>query len=98
MVSLAPAVWLWPGDKWATRERLPASCGHDGVGSQVPRMVVAQAQNANPLYRFYKNGFENYEPMQAESTFASAIQIGDPVSIDRAVFGTSLSISFHHAH
>ena len=32
------------------------------------------------------NGFENYEPMKAEDTFASAIQIGDPVSIDRAIY------------
>jgi len=63
-----------------------AMCRDLGLVDKVPRMVVAQAQNANPLYRFYKNGFENYEPMQAESTFASAIQIGDPVSIDRAVF------------
>lgn len=44
-----------------------------------------QAQNANPLYRAYQNGYENFEAIKAESTFASAIQIGDPVSIDRAI-------------
>lgn len=27
----------------------------------------------------------NYQPMKAKTTFASAIQIGDPVSIDRAI-------------
>jgi len=44
-----------------------------------------QAQNANPLYQAYKKGWEHFEPMKAKTTFASAIQIGDPVSIDRAV-------------
>ena len=48
--------------------------------------VCAQAANANPLYQAYKNGYENFKSVKAETTFASAIQIGDPVSIDRAVF------------
>jgi threonine synthase len=61
-------------------------CKELGLVDRVPRMVVAQAKNANPLYRAYVNGFENYEPMKAEDTFASAIQIGDPVSIDRAIY------------
>ena len=56
-----------------------------GLVDRLPRMVVAQASNANPLYLAYKNGFENFEPVKAQSTFASAIQIGDPVSIDRAI-------------
>jgi threonine synthase len=45
-----------------------------------------QAQNANPLYRAYVKGWENFEGMKAEDTFASAIQIGDPISIDRAIY------------
>ena len=44
-----------------------------------------QAANANPLYLAYKKGWEHFEPVKAKTTFASAIQIGDPVSIDRAV-------------
>lgn len=44
-----------------------------------------QAHNANPLYQAYVKGWENFEPMKARTTFASAIQIGDPVSIDRAI-------------
>ena len=44
-----------------------------------------QAQNANPLYKAYQDSFENFEPIKASTTFASAIQIGDPVSIDRAI-------------
>ena len=44
-----------------------------------------QAHNANPLYTAYKNGWDQYKPIKAAKTFASAIQIGDPVSIDRAI-------------
>ena len=61
-------------------------CKDLGLVDKLPRMVVAQAANANPLYRAYKNGFENFEAIKAEPTFASAIQIGDPVSIDRAIY------------
>lgn len=52
---------------------------------RIPRLVCAQAQNANPLYTAYKTGFKHFEPVKAQTTFASAIQIGDPVSIDRAI-------------
>ena len=50
-----------------------------GVVSKRPRIVVAQAARANPLYLAYKNGW-NFSPVQAQSTLASAIQIGAPVS------------------
>ena len=56
-----------------------------GVIDRLPRLVCAQAHNANPLYRAFKAGWENYAPMTAKKTFASAIQIGDPVSIKRAI-------------
>lgn len=49
------------------------------------QILSLQAQNANPLYLAYKKGWEHFEPVKAKTTFASAIQIGDPVSIDRAV-------------
>ena len=61
-------------------------CKDLGLVDKLPRMVVAQAHNANPLYRCFKNGYENFEATKAEPTFASAIQIGDPVSIDRAIY------------
>jgi threonine synthase len=47
--------------------------------------VLVQAANANPLYKAFKAGWDHYEPVKAQTTFASAIQIGDPVSIDRAI-------------
>ena len=56
-----------------------------GLIAKLPRIVVAQAQRANPLYRSYLRNFETFEPMQAEKTLASAIQIGNPVSFEKAV-------------
>ena len=60
-------------------------CKDLGLTDRIPRLVCAQAQNANPLYRAYNAGWDNFEAIKAETTFASAIQIGDPVSIDRAI-------------
>lgn len=56
-----------------------------GLIDRLPRIACAQAERANPLYRSFKTGFEQYEPVQAQKTLASAIQIGDPVSYERAV-------------
>lgn len=55
-----------------------------GLIDRLPRLVCAQAKHANPLYRAYQNNWR-YEPIQAQPTAASAIQIGDPVSINRAI-------------
>jgi threonine synthase len=55
-----------------------------GVATRLPRLVVAQAQNANPMYRAWVAGKREIEPMRAETTLASAIQIGNPVSAPRA--------------
>src|SRR5881296_278482 len=56
-----------------------------GLIAKLPRIVVAQAQRANPLYRSFLKNFETFEPIQAEKTLASAIQIGNPVSIEKAI-------------
>src|SRR4030065_1811248 len=56
-----------------------------GLISKLPRIVVAQAEHANPLYRSYLKNFETFEPIQAQKTLASAIQIGNPVSIEKAI-------------
>jgi len=59
---------------------------HDlGLIQKLPRIAVAQAQNANPLYLSYLKGFESFAPVQAQKTLASAIQIGNPVSYKRAI-------------
>jgi threonine synthase len=56
-----------------------------GLISRLPRIVVAQAEHANPLYRSFLKNFETFEPIQAQKTQASAIQIGNPVSFEKAV-------------
>lgn len=56
-----------------------------GLVDKRPTIVVAQAANANPLYQSYLKNFDSFEPVQAKSTQASAIQIGNPVSYPRAV-------------
>lgn len=61
-------------------------CKELGLTDRMPRLICAQAANANPLYLHYQAGWRDYKPVKANATFASAIQIGDPVSIDRAVY------------
>jgi threonine synthase len=56
-----------------------------GLVQRKPRIVCAQAEAANPLYLSYKRNFEVYEPIAARPTLATAIQIGNPVSIDKAI-------------
>ncbi len=56
-----------------------------GLIDRLPRLAVAQAANANPLYRSFLKGFEEFEPQNAGRTLASAIQIGNPVSWERAI-------------
>jgi threonine synthase len=56
-----------------------------GLIDRLPRLAVAQAANANPLYQSYLTGFSEFEAQKAQTTLASAIQIGNPVSWERAV-------------
>jgi threonine synthase len=66
-------------------------CKELGLVDRMPRLVCAQAANANPLYRAYKDGWDTFKAVKALPTFASAIQIGDPVSIDRAIYALTES-------
>ncbi len=56
-----------------------------GLIKRKPRICVAQAESANPLYLSYLKDFEVFEPIAARTTVASAIQIGNPVSFKKAV-------------
>ena len=56
-----------------------------GLISKRPRICVGQAEAANPLYLAYRRDFEVFEPIAARKTVASAIQIGNPVSYEKAV-------------
>jgi threonine synthase len=56
-----------------------------GLISKRPRICLAQAEKANPLYLAYKQGWDSFEPITAGETEASAIRIGNPVSVRRAI-------------
>ncbi|MGC9348075.1 MAG: threonine synthase [Anaerolineae bacterium] len=56
-----------------------------GLIQKLPRIACAQSARANPLYLSYQTGFKEFKPVKAEKTLASAIQIGNPVSYERAV-------------
>lgn len=55
-----------------------------GLIDKKPRIIVAQAENANPFYQAYQRGFDKLIPVKAQKTLASAIQIGNPVSYPKA--------------
>src|SRR5271165_7000029 len=56
-----------------------------GLVARIPRLCIAQAERANPMYRAFVAGKDSVEPIHAEATLASAIQIGNPVSAPRAM-------------
>lgn len=56
-----------------------------GIIAKLPRIVCAQSARANPLYLSYLKGFKEFHPVKAKKTIASAIQIGDPVSVEKAI-------------
>ncbi len=56
-----------------------------GIIDKLPRIACAQAERANPLYRSYQTGFTEFRAITAQATQATAIQIGNPVSIHRAI-------------
>lgn len=56
-----------------------------GLIDRLPRIAVAQAEMANPLFQSYENNFDTFEPVQAQPTLANAIQIGNPVSREKAI-------------
>ncbi len=57
-----------------------------GLTDRMPRLIVAQAHHANPLYQSFMTGYADVSAVKAQRTLASAIQIGDPVSMARAIF------------
>lgn len=55
-----------------------------GLINKMPRIAIIQAEGANPLYRYVKNGMNTFEPIKAE-TIATAIKIGNPVNRQKAI-------------
>jgi threonine synthase len=64
-----------------------------GLVAKRPRLVCCQAKQANPLYLAYAKAKAagrsiepaDFTPVTAGTTLASAIQIGDPVSLPKAI-------------
>jgi len=56
-----------------------------GLIDKKPKIVLAQAEKANPLYKSFLSGFQDFQALKPEKTLASAIQIGDPVSVQKAI-------------
>ncbi len=54
-----------------------------GLIDRLPRLAVVQAEGAAPFAAYHASGFEEYEPVEAD-TVATAIKIGDPASVPRA--------------
>ena len=56
-----------------------------GLIARFPRLCIAQAANANPMYRAFVEHKDVVTPMRAQKSLASDIQIGNPVSAPRAM-------------
>lgn len=56
-----------------------------GLVNSLPRIAVAQAEAANPLYLSYQKKFADFKAITAGETQASAIRIGNPVSVKKAI-------------
>lgn len=56
-----------------------------GIVNKMPRLVGAQATQADPFYRSYVNEFKEPIAVTAGETLANAIRIGNPVSYAKAV-------------
>jgi len=64
-----------------------------GLIDALPRLVCCQAERANPLYLAYQRAQaadrdlseEDFRPVEAQDTLASAIRIGHPVSLPKAI-------------
>ncbi len=55
-----------------------------GLISRMPRIAVIQAEGSSPFYDYYKNGFKDFRAVAPE-TVATAIRIGNPVNLPKAV-------------
>ncbi|TVR14386.1 MAG: threonine synthase [Planctomycetota bacterium] len=57
------------------------------VITRMPKIVCCQAAAADPLFQCYQRGWKDFQAVTAQPTQASAIRIGDPVSVPKALKG-----------
>jgi threonine synthase len=58
-----------------------------GFIDKVPKLVVVQAEGANPLARLWREGGKELQPIEDPKTDATAIRIGSPRSWKKALRG-----------
>lgn len=56
-----------------------------GLLSRMPRLVIVQAEGANPLARMWRSGASELRPIDEPETAATAIRIGNPRSWKKAL-------------
>ena len=65
-----------------------------GLINRLPKLVVVQAEGANPLARLWRSGATELEPEQHPETRATAIRIGNPRSWRKSLRGVQESGGF----
>jgi len=56
-----------------------------GLITKIPRLIVVQAEGANPFFRLWTSGRDALEPLTDPKTRASAIRIGNPANWPKAL-------------
>ncbi|MFZ0996505.1 MAG: threonine synthase [Candidatus Dormiibacterota bacterium] len=56
-----------------------------GLITEIPRVVVVQAEGANPFFRLWSSGQDKLQPVVDPKTRASAIRIGNPANWPKAL-------------
>ncbi|MFP4196962.1 MAG: threonine synthase [Methanomassiliicoccales archaeon] len=86
------------GNIWAVYKAL-RELEEVGWIDHIPRLTGVQAEGANPLVSAFREGREDFDPVETPDTVATAIRIGDPVSGKKALHaiyrtgGTALQVS-----
>lgn len=65
-----------------------------GFIDRVPRMIIVQAEGANPLARMWQAGASKLTPVAKPETVATAIRIGNPRSWKKALHAVELTGGF----
>lgn len=65
-----------------------------GLIHRLPKLVVVQAEGANPLARLWRSGAKELEPEKHPETRATAIRIGNPRSWKKSLRGVQESGGF----
>ncbi len=62
-----------------------------GFIGKLPRMIIVQAEGANPLARLWRSGAKDLEAVEYPETVATAIRIGNPRSWKKALQAIELT-------